>query len=224
MARHPRLVYPGIPHHVTQRGNRRETIFFDDANRRVYLLWLADYCAKHKVEVAAYCLMPNHVHIVAVPESADGLERVFRPLHTRYVQYINRHRDWSGHLLQGRYFSSALDPAHFVAAVRYVERNPVRALAVRRAEDYPWSSAAAHCGLRADPALSRIDLESHGLPSKDAWSAWLAETDAACALDVLRHNNGANLPCGDMAFIHDLAAEAGRDLLRRRPGRPRNAG
>lgn len=221
MARHPRLVYAGIPHHVTQRGNRRESIFFSDENRRAYLDWLAVYCDKHQVEVVAYCLMPNHVHIVAIPQSRDGLEHVFRPLHTRYAQYINRRQGWAGHLLQGRYFSSALDEAHFVAAVRYVERNPVRARIVRRAEDYRWSSAGFHCGLRPDRAVASIDLIDHGFPATHEWAAWLAEVDEAPEVHVLRRHIDANLPCGHSGFIDQLAAHAGRNLEFRTRGRPR---
>ena len=126
MPRIARPVFPGIPHHITQRGNRRENVFFSDGDRAAYLSWLANYCAKFAVRVLAYCLMTNHVHIVAIPATGDALENVFRPLHTRYAQRINRSRGWSGHLWQGRYFSSALDESYLWAAIRYVERNPVR--------------------------------------------------------------------------------------------------
>lgn len=94
MPRLARPVFAGVPHHITQRGNRRENVFFSDADRESYLEWLAEYCAVHGVEVLAYCLMSNHVHLVAVPERGDGLERVLRPLHTRYAQRINRLKRW----------------------------------------------------------------------------------------------------------------------------------
>lgn len=221
MARYARLVYAGIPHHVTQRGNRREEIFFTDENRWAYLVWLAGYCKKHRVDVAAYCLMPNHVHIVAIPQSTNSLERVFRPLHTRYAQYVNRCRGWTGHLLQGRYFSSPLDDAHFVAAVRYVERNPVRSQIVPRAEDYRWSSAAFHCGFRHDSLAAAINMVDRGFPATNEWSAWLAEADEAPQIAVLRRHIEANLPCGDTSFVSQLATQAGRDLAFRARGRPR---
>ncbi|MDQ3565048.1 MAG: transposase [Pseudomonadota bacterium] len=126
--------------------HRREDVFFDEADRVAYLGWLDEYCAESKVKVLAYCLMTNHVHVVAVPGSDQALERVFRPLHTRYAQRVNR--------AKGRLFSSALDDTYRWAVIRYVERNPARARRVRRAENYPSSRAAAHCGLKVDRILT----------------------------------------------------------------------
>ncbi|HTO61465.1 MAG TPA: transposase [Bradyrhizobium sp.] len=137
MLRLARTVFADVPHHVTQRGNRREQVFFTDEDRRTYLAWLKAYCDKHAVAVLAYCLMTNHVHLVVVPAGDDELERALKPLHMRYAQRINRRRGWNGHVWQGRFFSSPLDEAYLWAALRYVERNPVRARLVRRAENYP---------------------------------------------------------------------------------------
>ncbi|MBI3044788.1 MAG: transposase [Betaproteobacteria bacterium] len=105
MPRLARPVFSGVPHHITQRGNRREKVFFSDADREAYLEWLAEYCAKHGVEVLAYCLMTNHIHAVTVPKTEQSLERVFRALHTRYAQRINRRKKWKGQLWQGRFFA-----------------------------------------------------------------------------------------------------------------------
>jgi len=126
MLRLSRIVSPRVPHHVTQRGHRREDVFFSDDDRLAYIDWLKDYAEKHDVEILAYCLMTNHIHLIAVPGSEDGLEKMLKPLHMRYAQRINRERSWKGHLWQGRFFSSALDEDYLWAAVRYVERNPVR--------------------------------------------------------------------------------------------------
>ena len=126
MPRVARAVFADVPHHITQRGNRRENVFFTHQDRTIYLTWLSEYCAKHRVDILAYCLMTNHIHLVAVPSREDGLEVVLRPLHMRYAQRINRRRGWKGHLWQGRFFSSALDDAYLWAAMCYVERNPVR--------------------------------------------------------------------------------------------------
>ena len=106
MPRLSRTVFAGVPHHITQRGNRRENVFFSEEDRSVYLGWLKAYCDKYKVEVLAYCLMTNHIHLIAVPKSEDGLQKVLKPLHMRYAQRINRNRGWKGHLWQGRFFSS----------------------------------------------------------------------------------------------------------------------
>ncbi|AUI68052.1 transposase [Beggiatoa leptomitoformis] len=98
MPRLARTVFAGISHHITQRGNRRENVFFAEENRQIYLEWLEEYCRRHEVEILAYCLMTNHIHLVAVPAQDDGLQCALKPLHMRYAQHINRQRKWSGHL------------------------------------------------------------------------------------------------------------------------------
>jgi putative transposase len=198
-------------------------VFFSDADRVAYLEWLGDYCTKYGVGVLAYCLMTNHIHVVAVPEGQESLEKVFRPLHTRYAQRINRAKNWKGHLWQGRFFSSALDETYLWAAVRYVERNPVRARIVRRAENYPWSSAAVHCGLKEDAVLTRDPGWLRQVKSIGDWSKWLAEGDRPEQLDVLRRHVERGLPCGAEGFIRKLERQA-KQLLRPRPrGRPKKA-
>lgn len=137
MPRIARATVPGTPHHITQRGNNREIIFFDDKDRRRYLKWLKEYTNRHRLEVWAYCLMNNHIHLIVVPEREESLGNALRDTHMRYAQYINRRYRRSGHLWQGRFFSCALDSAHLLAAVRYVERNPVRAGFVMRSEEWP---------------------------------------------------------------------------------------
>ena len=139
----------------------------------------------------------------------------------RYAQRINRQWEWKGHLWQGRFFSSTLDEAYLWAAIRYVERNPVRAKIVRKAQNYPWSSAAAHCGLREDPVLTKRALWRNEFKSIRRWSAWLAEGDAPQQLDVLRRHVERGLPCGSMKFIQRLEKLTGCSLQFRPRGRPR---
>jgi putative transposase len=220
MPRHARFVCPGVPHHVTQRGNRRGQVFFSEADHRVYLKWLRQYAAIHGVEVLAYCLMSNHVHLVLVPADKDSLQLTLRQLHVRYAQCLNRRKDWKGHVWQGRYFASVLDERHFWAAVRYVECNPVRAGMVGRAEDYPWSSARARCGLRVDPVLSTSPEWQRQLAGIGDWSTWLAAGDDPQTLDELRANTGRGLPCGSRAFVDRLEAATGRVLRPKPRGRP----
>lgn len=145
MSRLPRIVLPGVPHHVTQRGNRRERTFFEDGDYALYLDLLADAAHKASTEIWSYCLMPNHVHTILVPQDADGLRRTFGDLHRRYTGYINARMRTTGHLWQGRFASAAMDEAHLVTAFRYVALNPVRARLARRATDWPWSSSRALC-------------------------------------------------------------------------------
>jgi len=220
MPRLARHVFPGIPHHVVQRGNRREDVFFSGADRRTYLDWLALYGAACNAQVLAYCLMTNHIHAVVVPDTADGLRETFQPLHTRYAMRVHRTRDTTGRVWQGRFFSAALDEAYLYAAVRYVELNPVRAGIVGRAQDFPWSSAAAHCGLRHDPLLVARDAWLPDVGGPAAWSDWLACGDRPEQLAVLRANTRKELPCGSEAFVTELERLAGRPLRPGSRGRP----
>ena len=218
MPRIARVVFPGVPHHITQRGNRRADVFWTDDDRRRYLVLFQEYAAKHALEVWAWCLMTNHVHFVAVPGRSDSLARTFKPVDMRYSQHINRTLHLTGHLWQGRPYSCPLDAAHLWAAVRYVERNPVRAGLVERAQDYPWSSAAGHCGTRPDPLLVG-DLQKRGVVEN--WAAWLAEPDDEEMLAMLRRRTRTGRPAGDPAFIARLEAQAGRILAAKAVGRPK---
>jgi putative transposase len=142
--RSSRIVVPGLPHHIIQRGNRREPIFFCDNDRQYYLRLLRERMALTVTRCLSWCLMDNHVHLILIPASADSLRATLAPVHTRYAARINRLHDWTGHLFEGRYWSYPMDEAHLMRAMRYVENNPVQAGLVAHAEDWRWSSAAAH--------------------------------------------------------------------------------
>ena len=221
MPRLARNVFAGIPHHITQRGNRREDVFFSDSDRKIYLTWLKEYSRKHGLEILAYCLMTNHVHLVVVPETEKTLQEVLKPLHMRYAQRINREKGWKGHLWQGRFFSSPLDDAYLWAAIRYVERNPVRANMLRKAEQYSWSSAAAHCGIKADGVLTKSKTWGKKFKQIADWSAWLAEEEEQDKLSLLRRNIEKGLPTGSERFIKKLEAVSGKELRFRPQGRPK---
>lgn len=221
MPRQARTVFAGVPHHITQRGNRREDVFYTDDDRSSYLNWLQDYCQMHKVEILAYCLMTNHIHLIALPKTEAGLQSVLKPLHMRYAQRFNRQRDWQGHVWQGRYFSSALDEHYLWNAIRYVERNPVRAKMVSRAENYAWSSAAAHCGKQEDTVLTTKAHWKRQFQSVGDWSDWLAEGDSDSEMAIIRRNVEKGLPCGSERFISKLEKLAGRSLKYRPMGRPK---
>ena len=154
MPRLARLVVPDYPHHVTQRGARRQQTFFSSEDYRTYLSLLAEATLKSGVQVWAYCLMPNHVHLVVVPTTEDGLKNSFREVHRKYALKINRRSEWRGHLWQERYHSCVMDESHLLAAVRYIELNPVRAGICPEPEEWPWSSIHAHLGRKEDPVVT----------------------------------------------------------------------
>ena len=144
MARIARAVGPNIPHHVTQRGNRRQQTFFSDEDYQTYLSLMSHWCHQHGVEIWAYCLMPNHVHLVAVPKDKQGLNLAIAEAHKRYSRRINFREGWRGHLWQGRFASFMMDESYLLACVKYVLLNPVRAKLVKTPEEWAWSSAKSH--------------------------------------------------------------------------------
>lgn len=212
MPRRNRTVFPGVPHHVTQRGNHRERVFFAPGDAEAYLDLLRTYGRREGLAIFAYCLMPNHVHLVAVPSCEGSLHRALRPVHGQYAQRVNRMRVIAGHLWQGRYYSAALDSNHFLNAIRYVERNPVEAGFVTRAQDYRWSSAGARCGMRMlDPLLEPAG-SSILLAGISNWSNWLAIGMPDDCKNLIRRNSRLGLPCGSDTFVEALGKIAGRDL------------
>jgi len=220
MARLARVVVPGIPHHVTQRGNRRERTFFEDADYKRYRTMLGDAARRAGAAVWAYCLMPNHVHLIVVPADADGLRRTFADAHRRYTGLINARHGWTGHLWQGRFGAVAMDEAHLLAAVRYVALNPVRAGLVRRAADWPWSSAAAHLAGRDDALVTVAPLlERYGDFAALLGSA--EEDRDAGAWAALRRAERSGRPLGSPEWLAELERRSGRRLASRPAGRPR---
>lgn len=212
MARIPRVVLPGYPHHVTQRGNRKQEIFFSQSDYQTYLGLIAEGCAAARTECWAYCLMPNHVHLILVPQAREGLRESLAEAHRRYTRIINFRNDWRGHLWQERFHSFPMDEEHLLAAVRYVELNPVRAGMVKNAQDWPWSSVRAHLNardglfVRVAPMLERI---------RD-WHGYLGDAEMEQRLDTLRKHLRTGRPLGDKRFIQVAEKIAGRPL---KPGR-----
>ncbi len=219
MTRLARMVVPGLPHHVTQRGNRREAIFFEDGDQEIYRDLLAEQTARAGVEVWAYCLMPNHVHLILTPATAAGLGRAVGETHRRYTNFINARGRWIGHLFQSRFASVAMDEDHLMAAVRYVSLNPVRARLVSRAQDWPWSSVRAHVAGVDDERVSvRPVLERTSCFDR------LLEPEDDRGFEALRRSEGSGRPVGTPEFVAGLERVLGRPIARRAPGRrPRTA-
>jgi putative transposase len=220
MARLARVVAPRVPHHVTQRGNRRQQVFFSDADYGLYKALLAESCRAAKVEILAWCLMPNHVHLILVPKDADGLRAALAEAHRRYTRHVNAREGWRGYLWQGRFASVPMDDAHLMTCARYVELNPVRAGLVRRARDWRWSSARAHLGGRPDGLI-----EPHKLLKRVTdWKTFLGEGLDEAALEAIRSGERTGRPLGTARFVTRLENRLGRTLTRRKPGpKPRGA-
>lgn len=201
MARLARIVVPNVPHHVTQRGNGRQQTFFCDADYALYRDLLADACRASGVEAWAWCLMPNHVHLILVPRDVDGLRRALARVHRAYAGTIHARERRTGHFWQGRFGAVAMDEAHLAAAVRYVLLNPVRARLVARLEDWRWSSIHAHLGAGSDVGdrlTVREPLESR-FPGLAGLMAF--DQEDAAAHKRLRMAESIGRPLGDATFL-----------------------
>lgn len=218
MPRQRRVVLPGCPHHITQRGNNRRNVFFDDSDRTLYLSLLREYTSEYGVDILGYCLMTNHVHLIAIPGGAAGLAKAIGRTHNDYARWLHIRRGESGHLWQNRFFSCPLEDAYTWAALAYVERNAVRAGMVAQCEDWPWSSARRHLGLPHScdwlmvkcwsqnwtPALWRVALNDG-----------LAEADIRARLHEATRTGR---PFGDDEFIKSCEQQFGLVLRKRKPG------
>jgi putative transposase len=213
MARIARVIAVDYPHHITQRGNRRQKTFFCDEDYTAYIELMAHWCQKYKVEIWAWCLMPNHVHLIAVPKSKDGLGRAVGEAHRRYTRRINFRENWRGHLWQERFASFPMDEQYLMATARYIEMNPVAAKMVQRPEDYPWSSARAHLRGEDDQLVNVTPL----LQLIPDWSGFLQlSSDEEIALIQSHERTGR--PLGKNKFVDNLEKVLGRRLKPQKPG------
>lgn len=222
VARLARVIAPGIPHHITQRASGRRFVFQNDADRKVYLDLLRQSTELHGVRVIGFCLMSNHVHIVAAPRKTTSLSLALKDAHGRFASYWNAANHCSGHLWQGRYYSCPLDEHHLWEALRYTELNPVRASLVDGAEDWPWSSAGARCGFRPpDPWLDAESWERRW--TSDAWKGFLDAGHTASCLDHIRRNTHTGRPLGSADFTRSLELKMQRRLAPQKPGPKKKA-
>ena len=212
MARLARVVVPGHPHHVTQRGNGRARTFFSDADYALYRDLLAEHCKAAQVEVWAWCLMPNHVHLILVPSDADGLRRALAAVHRRYAGIIHARRKRTGHFWQGRFGAVVMDEAHLAAALRYVSLNPVRARLVERAQDWRWSSTRAHLRGKDDGLTALAPI----LDRFPRFADLLATEPDAEAFARLRAAESIGRPLGDDRFLSRIERATKRLL---KPGK-----
>ncbi len=216
MARIARVIVPGEPHYIVQRGNRRQDIFLEKGDRQAYLSILKEQAAKYHLSIWAYCLMTNDmVHIIAVPETETSLTRAIAETHRRYTRMINIREKWRGYLWQGRFSSYPLDKPHLLIAARYIEQNPVRAAIVSRPEDWEWGSARHHLGLINNPLISSDDL----LPKLvDNWATHLAIPATEVEQLQLRRHERTGRPLCDLNFLKQLEQRLNRTLTPQKRG------
>jgi len=222
MARRPRVIIPGLAHHVTQAGNNHQEIFTYNDDRRLYLQLLARYAQRYEVHILAYCLMPDHVHLVVVPDHDFSLACLMGRTNTEYTMAWNRVERRSGHLWQSRFRSCPVETAELPSVMRYVERAPVRAGLEQNAWDYPWSSARHHTlGPDSDTILHQGALRPLRDWDAPRWKELLSAQETPLDLEVVRCATMTGRPLGSPAFIRQLEMETGLCLTSRPRGRPR---
>jgi len=214
MARIARIVIPGIPHLVTQRGNRREQVFFEDGDYQLYTDFILEAAAKANCEVWGFCWMPNHTHTILVPKDEDGLRKTFADAHRRYTAHINNRLKVTGHLWQGRFGSVALDEDHIKHALHYVSLNPVRAKLVKKPQQWKWSSVSHHLNnendraFKATPALKRIGN----------FKSFIATKVKDETYKLLRSGETVGRPAGDLEWLKKLEKKTGRKIIPNKRG------
>jgi putative transposase len=207
------VVAPGYPHHITQRGNRRQQTFFCDEDYITYLDLMTEWCNKYQVDIWAWCLMPNHVHLIAVPQNEEGLARAIGEAHRRYTRYVNFRENWRGHLWQERFASFPMDENHLLAAARYVEMNPVSAGMTENPIDYRWSSARAHLEETQDGLTKIAPL----LAMVDDWRNFLSLSSSE-EIKLMQRHERTGRPLGALAFVEGLEQKLGRILRPQKSG------
>jgi putative transposase len=217
MARLPRVVALQVPHHVTQRGNGRQYILTSSQERQLYLELLREFAELHRLSVMGYCLMSNHVHLIAVPQELESLSHTLKQTHGRYAAYWNTLHHSSGHVWQGRFYSCPLDVEHLWLALRYTELNPVRAGLVQSAAEWEWSSAAVHGGQRRSDWLAMEVWRA--VWDEERWAAFLHRGETETERVAIRRSTHTGRPLGSSEFVDRLEQTMQRKLRPERAGR-----
>jgi putative transposase len=218
MGRIARIVVAGHAHHVTHRGIRRGRTFFHDQDYSDYLSLLKEWSKRWGNEILAYCLMPNHVHLIVVPRSEDGLARGIGETHRRYAREVNAREGFRGRLWKGRFASVVVDEMHLLDVARFVERNPIRSGLAKRAEDWRWSSAAGHVWGEHDSNAQGLWLSQRLEGGVYTWSEWLRTPDDPALASAIRQCERTGRPLGDLKFLGRVGQLLGRDLIPKKPG------
>jgi len=216
MARQARIVLPDTPHHITQRGNRGENVFFEKSDYEAYLAFLSEECADKGVSIWAYCLMPNQIQLIAVPSKEHALARALGEAHRRYTRRINERNAWRGHLFQDRFFSYPMDETHLLNAARYIETMPAYAGIAPTPEAYLWSSARAHVKGREDKLLSADKPLLHFVAD---WASFLTQMPEETNPRNIERHLQTGRPRGNDNFLNAVESMLGRTVRPQKPGR-----
>ena len=223
MPRIARIVGEGYPHHIVQRGNNRQRVFHDDGDRQFYLTLLQKYSKECSCKINAFCLMENHVHLLAVPCNKDSLAKTMQKLSLRFTQYVNKKYNRTGRLWECRFYSCLVDKdAYLWAVCRYIEKNPVRAKIVIRPDQYKWSSAKANSS--AKEQFSFIEPIWKNYIDREEYRKFLNNQDDKREIEQIRKAIYTGKPIGTDKFFKRIGNTLGIVITARRRGRPSKNG
>lgn len=211
MARIARVVIPNVPHHITQRGNRQQPVFFNDGDYKSYLDLMAEGCRKAGVDILAYALLPTHIHMIAVPPEKDALRAAIADSHRRYARRINAREDSTGHLWQDRFASFPVDEPNLLLSARFIESAPVLAGLAATPESYRWSSASAHLSGQ-DDLLVRVRAVLDAAGGVAGWKTLLESPLTDAETKALKTHETTGRPLGSRDFMVLLEKQTGRKL------------
>ena len=217
MPRIARVVVPGVPYHILNRGNHRQDVFLRESDKLLYLKLLEENGKEFGILYLAYCLMNNHLHLNAIPKREDSFAKGLGEANRKYSTIINIRESWTGQMWQGRFKSFPMDERYVFRAVRYTEKNPVRAGLVKRADDFKWSSAGAHITGKSNSVLTLCDTREY--LSVDDWAEYLNEDDDEKEIAQIRSHIKSGRPLGSKDFVARMEAATGRKLTAEKPGR-----
>lgn len=220
MGRKARIVAVDIPHHITQRGNYQQIVFTEDMDRKYYLALIQKYSEKYKLSIMSYCLMPNHVHFIAIPHEKDSMAKTFNAVTMRYSQYFNKKQGNLGHLWQSRFYSCILDEPHLIMAARYIERNPVRANMVQDPWNWKWSSSSFYAN-GADPVIKLKNLLEFIDMTPERWKNYTEIKDEESYINNIKKHTLTGYPLGAGTFLYQLEEKLGRKVIASPRGRPK---
>ena len=216
MARQARIVIENTPHHITQRGNRGEHIFFEKSDYQTYIEILNEQCVRFHVSLYSYCLLPNQIHLIVIPKKANLLSRAIGETHRRYTNHINLRKNWRGHLFQDRFFSYAMDDQYTLRAIRYIETLPVTLKLTPYPEKYLWSSAKSRIKIHNKDTLIK------SLTTFDAihdWENYLSRPMDKDEMNQIQRHLQTGRPRGSHIFLDNVEQKIGRSVRPQKRGR-----
>jgi putative transposase len=215
MARQARIVIENTPHHITQRGNRGEPVFFSKEDFKTYLDILVEQCNRFKVSILSYCLMPNQIHLIAQPEDKRLLARAIGETHRRYSVYVNERENWRGHLFQDRFFSYPMDEQSALRAARFIETLPVTAGIAPKPENYLWSSAKARIKVQENTFLKPF----RSFHTVHNWADYLSRPMDPNEMKTIQLHLQTGRPRGTDIFLDSIESRIGRPVRPQKRGR-----